>query len=187
MWTLFSARKGCSIAVRTSGMEMKRILLAGFWLKTRKKETWQACPNDICFLKQLSKKGLIVCFASSNIWNKIGNMAAILPLYASKTDLTSPVGLVLIFIPPYSVHVVWPLCLLVVLVTIKCINSSDVGWVLSQWGSWLHKWKLQLVHIFVAVFSHPFPHNSLGDLDSTIMLFFSQFVMVSAPSFSGTK
>lgn len=157
-----------------------------FDLKWKKKQSKHP-QRTICFLKQSSKKRLIVCFASSTIWNKIGSLAAILPCYASKTDFTPSAGLVLILIPPYSLHIVWPLCFLVVLIAVKCINSSDVGWVLSWWGSWLYKWKRQLVHIYVPVFSHPLPHNSLGDVDSTVMLFFSQFVMVFAPSFSGTK
>lgn len=89
----------------------------------------------ICFLKQSSKKRLIVCFASSNIWNKTGNLVAILPCYASKTDFTPSAGLVLILLPLYSLCIFWPLCFLVVLIAVKCINSSDVGWVLSWWGS----------------------------------------------------
>lgn len=157
-----------------------------FDLKLKKKQNKNP-QMTICFLKQSSKKRLIVCFVSSNIWNKIGSLAAILPCYASETDFTPSAGLVLTLIAPYSLHIVWLLGFFSGTGSCKMHQFilCRLGGLLGD--SRLHKWKLQLVHISMAVFSHPLPHNSLGDMDSTVTLFFSQFVMVFAPSFSGTK
>ena len=173
----------CSMSIL---WKTRALFLLCFDLKLKKKQSKNP-QMTVCFLKQSSKKRLSVCFVSFNIWNKIGSLAAILPSYASKTDFTPSAGLILILIAPYSLDIVKLLCFFVGLVVVKCINLSDVGRVLSWWGSWLHKGKLQLVHISVAVFSQPLLHISLGDVDSTVMLFFSQFVMVFAPSFFGTK